>query len=78
VLQHIALILEVSAGALIYFDLKRHRADRGIHPLRMATGGLISGIKDRSNWFALSFALFGVAVLMEFYQLGCIYFAVSA
>ena len=76
-LQHFAVLLEVSAGILILYDLKHHRRDRGLNPLRIASRGITSGIKDRSNLFYFGIAFAGAALLMELYQLGCIYFAVK-
>ena len=75
-LQHIAIIFEVSAVVMVVFDLKHHQKDKGLSPLRMATQGYISGIKDRSNWFFIGIFLAAIAILMELYQLGCIYLAV--
>jgi len=77
ILQHIAVVLEMSAFAMIIFDLKGHRKDQAMSPLRMVTQGNLSGIKDRSKWFYIGIAIAGVAILMELYQLGCIYFAVT-
>ena len=76
ILQHIAVFLEISAGVLILYDLKQHQKDRGLSSLRIASRGYTSGIKDRSNWFYIGIFLAFIAILMELYQLGCIYFAI--
>ena len=75
-LQHIAIIFEISAGILVWYDLRQHRKDRGLTPLRIATSGYMSGIRDRSNWFYIGIGLAVIAIIMELYQLGCIYFAI--
>ena len=76
ILQHFAILFEISAGVLVMYDLKQHQKDRGLSSLRIATSGYLSGIKDRSKWFYMGIVLAGLAILMELYQLGCIYFAI--
>ena len=74
-IQHIAVIFEVLSLVLVIYDLKCHKKDRGLNPLRMVTSGYISGIKDRSKGFYIGIGLASLAILMELYQLACIYFA---
>ena len=74
-LQHVAFLLEISALSLVVYDLKSHRQDRKPKALGIATQGLFTGIPDRSRWFYIGITVAVIAILMEGYQLGCIYFA---
>ena len=74
-LQHVAFILEISALGLVVYDLKSHREDRKSKPASIATEGFLIGIPDRSRWFYIGITVAIIAILMEGYQLGCIYFA---
>jgi hypothetical protein len=78
ILQHVAFILEISALGLVVYDLKTHREDRKPKSLGIATQGLLTGIPDRSRWFYIGISIAIIAILMEGYQLGCIYFANNA
>jgi len=75
ILQHAAILLEICALFLIYFDLEAHKKDRKPKALSIVSYGLLTGIPNRARLFHLGMVVGVIAIFMELYQLGCIYFA---
>ncbi len=67
-LQHVAVVMELTAIGLVYRDYKMYRSDIG-RQQRFAIGGIAAPKISRVRGLVWALVIGGIAVLFEFYQL---------
>jgi len=72
ILQHVAVLFEISAVALLFQDYRTYRSDSA-HQQRAAVAGMILPKRLRSTEFRIAVVVGAIAIAMEVYQLATQY-----